>query len=65
MLVSDEHAGGLVWEDDSHNDVEDTNDDSDRLFTFNVAKTNEQEENVTAKPGFEVCAFSIEGSLLT
>jgi hypothetical protein len=28
--------------------------DSDRLFTFEVAKTNEQEESAIARPGFQV-----------
>lgn len=32
----------------------DIDEESDRLFTFEVAKTNEQEENVEARPGFTV-----------
>ena len=28
--------------------------DSDRLFTFEVAKTNEQEESAVSRPGFQV-----------
>jgi hypothetical protein len=28
--------------------------DTDRLFTFEVTKTNEQEENAIASPGFKV-----------
>ena len=32
----------------------DDGDDSDRLFTFEVAETNEQEENAVARPGFQV-----------
>ena len=33
-------------------ELEDEN--SDRLFTFEVAKTNEQEEDVTVRTGFKV-----------
>jgi hypothetical protein len=29
-------------------------DDSDRLYTFEVAETNEQEESVVTRPGFQV-----------
>lgn len=32
----------------------DVADESDRLFTFEVAETNEQEENAVARPGFQV-----------
>ena len=38
--------------DDASVDAE--NDDSDRLYDFMVAKTNEQEENVIARQGFTV-----------
>jgi len=34
-------------------------DDTDRLFTFEVAKTKEQEEGVSVRQGFEVCDPSI------
>lgn len=33
---------------------EDSDDEVDRLFTFEVAKTKEEQENVTPLPGFEV-----------
>lgn len=57
VLISDEHAAGIIWDDDSIDDAADADadDESDRLFTFQVAKTHEQEENVTTRPGFEVC----------
>ena len=47
-----------MWGDDV-DDLEDAslgseNDDSDRLYDFMVAKTNEQEENVIARQGFTV-----------
>jgi hypothetical protein len=32
----------------------DVGDGSDRLFTFEVAETDEQEENAIARPGFKV-----------
>ena len=55
-LISDEDAQKIVWNngaDDSNTTAED-DDDTDRLFTFQVAKTNEQEENVNVRPGFIV-----------
>lgn len=55
-MVSPEHARSLVWADDQGQDDVDMedDDDDDRLFTFEVAKTNEQDENVEARQGFEV-----------
>jgi hypothetical protein len=57
-LLSAEHSQAIVWGDEV-DDPEDAtvdaeNDDSDRLFDFMVAKTNEQEENVIARLGFMV-----------
>ncbi|KAF8270139.1 hypothetical protein EI94DRAFT_1572222, partial [Lactarius quietus] len=55
-LLSAEHSQAIVWGDevDDSDDasVEAENDDSDRLYDFMVAKTNEQEENVIARQGF-------------
>jgi len=55
-LLSPEHSTAIVWGDQSSDtesvDVE--TGDSDRLFTFEVAETNEQEENAVARPGFLV-----------
>ncbi|CAL1701264.1 unnamed protein product [Somion occarium] len=52
-LISDEDASKIVWRDTSHDTPVDADDDEiDRLFTFQVAKTNEQEENVSIRPGF-------------
>jgi hypothetical protein len=55
-LLSAEHSQAIVWGDEV-DDPEDAsvdaeNDDSDRLYDFMVAKTNEQEENVVARQGF-------------
>ncbi|EJF62764.1 hypothetical protein DICSQDRAFT_57253 [Dichomitus squalens LYAD-421 SS1] len=55
-FMSDEHANAIIWRgDDPDSDQESLDDeDADRLFTFEVSKTNEQEEGVTVRPGFEV-----------
>jgi hypothetical protein len=56
-LAAPEHASQIVWK--SEDDVDDMNvdddeDEADRMFSFEVSKTKEQDENVTAKPGFVV-----------
>ena len=45
-----------MWDGDDGNNVssDSDNDDSGRLYDFVVAKTNDQEENVVARPGFKV-----------
>ena len=56
-LVSAEHSRGIVWDEDDDNDdvsTQSENDESDRLYYFEVAKTNDQEENVIARQGFTV-----------
>ena len=56
-LVSAEHSKAIVWDEDDDNDDISThseNDESDRLYYFEVAKTNDQEENVIARQGFMV-----------
>ncbi|KAI0751603.1 hypothetical protein C8Q80DRAFT_1158351 [Daedaleopsis nitida] len=56
-LLSNEHAESIVWKRDevANDDIDiDMEDDDDRMFLFEVAKTSEQEENVTARPGFEI-----------
>lgn len=55
-LISSEHATKIVWDievDGTLSEPEDEEDESDRLFTFEVAKTNEQDENVMATAGFK------------
>jgi hypothetical protein len=56
VLLSSEHSASIVWNDeDSDTDSVDMDTgDTDRLFTFEVAKTNEQEENAVISPGFQV-----------
>ncbi|KIJ06916.1 hypothetical protein PAXINDRAFT_19882 [Paxillus involutus ATCC 200175] len=58
-LISSEHAQTIVWnENDEDNDdaLDVEQDESDRMFTFEVAQTNDQEESVTVREGFK--AFS-------
>lgn len=56
-LVSSDHASSLVWAGDIQEELEiDEEDDDqvDRLFAFEVTKTNEQEENVVSRLGIDV-----------
>jgi hypothetical protein len=55
-LLSPEQSASLVW-NDQECDTESVDmdvGDSDRLYTFEVAKTNEQEQSAVARPGFKV-----------
>ncbi|KAJ6534677.1 hypothetical protein DFH09DRAFT_932195, partial [Mycena vulgaris] len=53
-LISPEHARAIVWNDEAEDLPMDIDEESDRLFTFEVAKTNEQDEDVSVRPGFTV-----------
>lgn len=55
-LISDDDARKIVWKEDVDDVVlfDPDNDDTDRMFTFEVTKTREQDETVTARPGFSV-----------
>jgi hypothetical protein len=65
-LLSPEYSTSLVWNDEDAQAVGMDTGDSDRLFTFEVAKTNEQEENAVARPGFQVLIpFLVEITLVT
>ena len=60
-LLSPEQSTSIVWNDEQSSAESadlDVGDDSDRLFTFEVAETNEQEENAVARPGFQVPSHS-------
>ena len=48
-----------MWGDEDVDDAstDSDNDDSGRLYDFVVAKTNDQEEDVVARPGFTVHLF--------
>ena len=39
--------------------------ESDRLFTFEISKTSNQEQNVTLRPGFTVGVLLVSFGLLT
>lgn len=55
--MSEEHASAIVWGDEEAADMLeeiDDDDDDERLFTYSVAKTKEEQENVTPLPGFAV-----------
>ncbi|KAG2365210.1 hypothetical protein BDR07DRAFT_1399490 [Suillus spraguei] len=62
-LISPEHARSIVWNDQEGEDVtvdlDEDRDESSRLFTFEVAKTNEQEEAVKPRPGFKATSKHI------
>jgi hypothetical protein len=60
-LISPEHSKTMVWRDGHKIGKRTGKQKSDRLFTFEVAKTNEQEENVTTRPGFMVGSPPLEG----
>ena len=47
----------MIWSNLVSDDQlsEDDEDDTDRLFTFEVAKTKEQEEGVSVRQGFKAC----------
>jgi len=55
-LISPDHTSSLVWTEDIQEELEIDEDDNqaDRLFTFEVMKTNEQEEDVVSRPGIIV-----------
>ncbi|KAF8548833.1 hypothetical protein OG21DRAFT_1489038 [Imleria badia] len=55
-LISSEHAKTIIWseEDSKDEDAHEVDDDADRMFDFEVAETNEQEETVAVRKGFKV-----------
>jgi hypothetical protein len=55
-LMSPDVSASIVWSDEESDNESDDIDagDSDRLFMFEVAKTNEQEESAVSRPGFQV-----------
>jgi hypothetical protein len=55
-LLSPEYSASLVW-NDGDNDTESVDTDtgeSDRVFTYEVAETNGEEESAAVRPGFQV-----------
>jgi hypothetical protein len=65
-LIAPEHARSIVWNGqegkDTKMELDQDDDKPDRMFTFEVSKTNEQEEAVKLRPGFKV--FSDLSSLV-
>ncbi|KAG6369029.1 hypothetical protein JVT61DRAFT_1964, partial [Boletus reticuloceps] len=59
-LISPEHAATIVWSEKDSEDKDEGDkfdidqDESDRMFSFEVARTDEQEESVTVRKGFKV-----------
>ena len=57
-LLSPKYSASIVWDNgDIDSDTESVDidtDNTDRLFTFEVSKRNEQEENAVSRPGFQV-----------
>ncbi|KAL5513533.1 hypothetical protein ACEPAH_3932 [Sanghuangporus vaninii] len=58
-LVSEEHGRALVWDDpddpdDNNSSFVDLEEDTDRLFAFEVSKASEQEENVSIYEGIKI-----------
>ncbi|KAG8833322.1 hypothetical protein FRC17_010897 [Serendipita sp. 399] len=64
-LVSDEHSENLIWKDnEEHRDEDDVEepgslDAFDRVYTFSVEQTNEEEESIATKEGFTLTHPSI------
>lgn len=60
-LMSPTQSQAFVWDHEEKEEEADTgleyadDDNEDRLFTFEITKTNEQEESVVSRPGFQVC----------
>lgn len=58
-MISDEDERDIIWKEETENaeaNDDDEDDDYDRMYPFEVLKTNEQEEDVNARPGFSVGA---------
>ncbi|KAF8267057.1 hypothetical protein EI94DRAFT_1731643 [Lactarius quietus] len=60
-LLSADHSSLIVWNDDDGDSISVDLDagDSERLYTFEVAKTNEQEESAVSRPGFQMTSRTI------
>ncbi|KIK82025.1 hypothetical protein PAXRUDRAFT_832450 [Paxillus rubicundulus Ve08.2h10] len=53
-LISPEHARAMVWNTNKEGYISQIGSGYSRLVTFEVSKTNEQEESVVTRPGFQV-----------
>jgi len=56
VLLSSEYSASMIWdnEDSDSESIDLDTGNTDRLFTFEVSKRNEQEESAVARPGFQV-----------
>ncbi|KIK81380.1 hypothetical protein PAXRUDRAFT_156232 [Paxillus rubicundulus Ve08.2h10] len=52
-LISPEHAKAMVWNTDRDEYIAEDDDGCSRLVTFEVSKSNEQEESVVTRLGFQ------------
>ncbi|KAF8452913.1 hypothetical protein L210DRAFT_3617960 [Boletus edulis BED1] len=59
-LISSEHAATIIWSEKDSDDKDEGDkldiidqDESSRMYTFEVAQTNEQEESVAVRKGFK------------
>ncbi|EIW81353.1 hypothetical protein CONPUDRAFT_55755 [Coniophora puteana RWD-64-598 SS2] len=57
-LMSADYAQSIVWKESEDDDtyVESDDEGPERMYAFEVCKTNEQEESVTVRPGFTTSA---------
>lgn len=56
-LLSADHSASLVWNENDDSNIGSVDiyaRDSERLFTFEVAETIEQEQSALSRPGFQV-----------
>ena len=60
-LLSLEHSATIVWNDEESDteSIDMATGEFDRVFTFEVAETNEEEENAFSHPGFQVPFLSV------
>ncbi|KAG1723067.1 hypothetical protein EDD22DRAFT_790202, partial [Suillus occidentalis] len=61
-LISPEHARSVVWseqEGEGTMEMDENQDENDRMFKFEVRKTNEQEEGIKPRPGFKTTSSYI------
>ena len=59
-LLSPEHSKSILWNDDDSDaeSVDMSTCEFDRVYSFEVAETNDQEENAVSYPGFQVRLLS-------
>ena len=58
----------MVWNDEQSTAESvdmDVGDECERMYTFEVAETSEQEENVVTRPGFQVPSYPSRAGCFT